>query len=130
MTQNPNAQPIPVTVTGLPATHKVSVVAQVRQLTQVEVNFAYSVAAGDEVLAVPASTLAADTLLLQGFDSTVNIEFYGAQGTSWGNGTPLIGVLARTGHVGAIYCRVDPAAATNGDIRVSQTRAIASSERI
>lgn len=129
MSSNPPS-PIPVTVTGLPATHSVKVVAQVRQLTQVEVNFSYSVPAGEEILAVPASTLAADTLLLQGTNSTVNIEFYGAQGTPWGNGTPLIGILSRSGHIGNIYCRVDPAAGTNGDIRVSQTRAIAQTEKM
>lgn len=116
MSQNPSAQPV-------------KVVAQIRQLTQVEVNFAYSVAAGEEQLVVPANSLAADTLVLQGFNSSVNIEFYQSPGTPWGKGTPLIGVLARAGHIGAIYCRVDPAAATNGDIRVSQTRAIAQTER-
>ena len=107
----------------------VRVVAQVRQLTQVEVNLAYSIPPGEEMLVVPANPLAADTLVLQGTNSSVNIEFYQAQGTPWGEGTSLIGVLSRSGHIGAIYCRVDPAATTNGDVRVSQTRAIAQVEK-
>ncbi len=116
MSQNPTATPV-------------KVIAQVRQTSDLEVNYAYSIPQGTEQLVVPANTLAADTLVLQGFNSTVNIEFYGHQGTPWGGGTPLIGVLSRSGHTAAIYCRVDPAAATNGDVRVSQTRAVAKTER-
>ena len=107
----------------------VRVVAQVRQLTNIEVNYAYSIPAGEEQLVVPANNLAADTLLLQGTNSSVNIEFYGRQGTPWGEGTSLVGVLARSGHIAAIYCRVDPAVTTNGDVRVSQTRAVAQNEK-